>query len=113
MRVWSPALPFCFPAKVLGYIVLKIRFSNIGLSKFNRCIFYCQSISIMGSQIMQLRLSIILYTSHVWISNLFQPDFGPPLISQHNLMDIIDPHQFNDVGLFVKSAVKISDACFE
>ena len=28
-------------------------------------------------------------------------------------MDIIDPHQFIDVGLFVKSAVQISDACFE
>ena len=28
-------------------------------------------------------------------------------------MDIIDPHQFIDVDIFVKSAVKISDACFE
>ena len=28
-------------------------------------------------------------------------------------MDIIDPHQFIDGGLFVKSAVQISDACFE
>ena len=28
-------------------------------------------------------------------------------------MDIIDPHQFIDVGLFLKSAVQISDACFE
>ena len=31
----------------------------------------------------------------------------------YGLMDIIDPHQFIDVGLFVKSAVQISDACFE
>ena len=28
-------------------------------------------------------------------------------------MDITDPHQFIDVGLFVKKAVQISDACFE
>ena len=28
-------------------------------------------------------------------------------------MDIIDPHQFIDVGLVVKSAVQISDAGFE
>ena len=41
------------------------------------------------------------------ISNPFQPDFGPPLISQHKLwlMDIIDSHQFIDVGLFVNSSV--------
>ena len=28
-------------------------------------------------------------------------------------MDIIDPHQFIDVGLGVKLAVQISDTCFE
>ena len=39
------------------------------------------------------------------ISNSFQPDF--------DLMDTTDPHQFIDVGLFVKSAVQIRDACFE
>ena len=49
------------------------------------------------------------------ISNPFQPDFRLPLISQRTLrlMDIFDPHQFIDVGPFVKSAVQISDACFE
>ena len=49
------------------------------------------------------------------VSNPFQPDFGLPLISQHKLrlMDIIDPHQFLNVDPFVKSAVQISDACFE
>ena len=42
-------------------------------------------------------------------------NFGLPLISQHNLhlMDIIDHNQFIDVGPFVKTAVQISDACFE
>ena len=44
------------------------------------------------------------YVNHILsygISNPFQLDFGLPLISQHNLrlMDIIDPHQFIDVGL--------------
>ena len=47
------------------------------------------------------------------ISNPFQPDFGLPPIFQHNLLDVIDPHQFIDVGLLVKYAVQISDACFE
>ena len=31
----------------------------------------------------------------------------------YGLMDIIDLHQFIDVGLIVKSAVQMSDACFE
>ena len=35
------------------------------------------------------------------------------LSTTYSLMNIIDPHQFIDVGLFVKSAVQISDACFE
>ena len=43
----------------------------------------------------------------------FQPDFGLPLSTTYGLMDIIDPHQFIDVGLFVKSTVQIGDACFE
>ena len=50
------------------------------------------------------------------ISNPFQPGFGPPLIffsTTYGLMDIIDPHRFIDVGLFVKSAVQISDACYK
>ena len=47
------------------------------------------------------------------ISYPFQPDFVLPLISHHNgVMDMIDPDQFIDVGLFLKSAVQISDACF-
>ena len=28
-------------------------------------------------------------------------------------MDIIGPFQFIDVGMFVKSAVQMSDACFQ
>ena len=48
------------------------------------------------------------------ISYPFQSGFGLPLMSQHNgLMDIIDSHKFIDIGLFVKSAVQIGDACFE
>ena len=35
------------------------------------------------------------------------------LSTTYRLMNIIDPHQFIAAGLFVKSAVKISDACFE
>ena len=35
------------------------------------------------------------------------------LSTTYRLMDIIDPHQFIDAGLFLKSAVQISDACFE
>ena len=47
------------------------------------------------------------------ISNPFQPYFGLPPIFQHNLLDVIDPHQFIDVGLFVKSVVQMSDPCIE
>ena len=46
------------------------------------------------------------------ISNPFQPDFGQPLIS-YGLLDIFDYHLLIDVGLFVKSAVQMSDAWFE
>ena len=35
------------------------------------------------------------------------------LSTTYGLMNIIDHHQFIDIGLFVKSAVQISDACFE
>ena len=35
------------------------------------------------------------------------------LITTYGLMDMIDPDQFIDVGLFLKSAVQISDAWFE
>ena len=35
------------------------------------------------------------------------------LSKTYGLMDIIDPHQFNDAGLFLKSAVQISDACYK
>ena len=35
------------------------------------------------------------------------------LSTTYSLLDIIDPHQFIDVDLFVNSAVQISDACFE
>ena len=35
------------------------------------------------------------------------------LSTTYGLMDIIDPHQFIDAGLFVKTAVQISDAFFE
>ena len=35
------------------------------------------------------------------------------LNTTYGLMDLIDPHPFIDVGLFVKPAVQISDACFE
>ena len=35
------------------------------------------------------------------------------MFTTYGLMDIIDPHQFIDVDLFVKSDVRISDACFE
>ena len=35
------------------------------------------------------------------------------LSTTYSLLNIIDPHQFIDVGLFLKSAVQKSDACFE
>ena len=33
--------------------------------------------------------------------------------STYGLMDIIDLHQFIDIGLFLKSAAQIIDACFD
>ena len=35
------------------------------------------------------------------------------LSTTYGLMDIIDPHKFIDVGLFVNSSLQRSDACFE
>ena len=49
-----------------------------------------------------LNLSIAMILGHHWFLSI-----------TYISMDVIDPHQFIDVGLFVRSAVQISNACFE